>query len=559
MENGSSEDRLKTSLAAMECHLGVKGNDLNTRRIAEGRGDDLLQSYLGQCMVAWQQARGQRRDEQTLMTAVRATVMRLSLPGGAEAMSSPHLANTANQKQRSAEMVPLPVQATPIPSISVTSTIGDTPISMVTLTEPKPDKISRSRSVALPGQQVPRPVHNPGPGHRRGHSDVSATSSKEVWSLISNSGNDFVLSGDDETEMDSLTSPSSSLMSSPSGSTRHPRVPSSERTRYNQGIHSPSESTRGGLSPSERTRDIHSPSERTRDIHSPSERTRDIHSPSERTRDIHSPSERTKDIHSPSERTRGGLSPSERTRDIHSPSERARDIHSPTRGGHSPSERTRGGHSGSNKDHLVVSPRNLDFHTDSSLPKSQLGGHNMGGDSVPHPSSHSNPKPHDSRTGIVFSDHAPAAHDDRITTIASENHDSDFSTLPERNKHRAEEQLFPIARRTFSSPESLAARQAMNEDVLLATSLIEPSKPTKPHVSPLKRSQSQSGNAGSKINTSTISLDRPQRTSSITRLDYASEVPSKMDDLHERVTMLAAVMDSERQSLLKHLKDTGMV
>ena len=549
MENGSSEDRLKTSLAAMERHLGVKGNDLNTRRIAEGRGDDLLQSYLGQCMVAWQQARGQRRDEQTLMTAVRATVMRLSLPGGAEAMSSPHLANTANQKQRSAEMVPLPVQATPIPSISVTSTIGDTPISMVTLTEPKPDKISRSRSVALPGQQVPRPVHNPGPGHRRGHSDVSATSSKEVWSLTSNSGNDFVLSGDDETEMDSLTSPSSSLMSSPSGSTRHPRVPSSERTRYNQGIHSPSESTRGGLSPSERTRDIHSPSERTRDIHSPSERTRDIHSPSERT----------KDIHSPSERTRGGLSPSERTRDIHSPSERARDIHSPTRGGHSPSERTRGGHSGSNKDHLVARPRNLDFHTDSSLPKSQLGGHNMGGDSVPHPSSHSNPKPHDSRTGIVFSDHAPAAHDDRLTTIASENHDSDFSTLPERSKHRAEEQLFPIARRTFSSPESLAARQAMNEDVLLATSLIEPSKPTKPHVSPLKRSQSQSGNAGSKINTSTISLDRPQRTSSITRLDYASEVPSKMDDLHERVTMLAAVMDSERQSLLKHLKDTGMV
>ena len=548
VDNGHSEDRLKAFLKAIELHLGVKGSGLNTRRIAEGLDEDLLQSYLGQCMVAWQQTRGQRRDNQTLMTAVRATVKRLAVPGGEDVMSSYNLANTASQKQRSAEKIPhpvqttptlpvqatpthpvqaaptlpvqatptLPVQATPtIPSISITPTIGDTPILMATPTKQRPTKISRSRSVVLPGQQVPRPSHNPGPGHKRGHSDASARSSKEVWSsnkevwsLTSNGGNDLVLSGDNESEMDHLTSPLPSLMSR--GSTVHLRV-------------SPSERTRGDLSPLERTRGDLSPLERTRGDLFPSERTRG-------------------DL-SPLERTRSDLSASERTRDVHSPSKRTRD---------------RGDLSDSTKDRLAASPRNLDFHPHPdppNLPKSQLGGPNMSGDHVPNPSNHSD---HDSRTGVIFNDPTPTHHHSGLpsASITQQNQASDFSTLPERRKHReGEELLFPIARRTFSSPESLTACQAGEEDNMLATA---PSKPSKCSASPLKRSQSQLGSAGSKINTSTISLDRPQRASSITQLDYASEVPSKMDDLHERVTMLAAVMNSEGQSLLKHLNDTGV-
>lgn len=515
IENGSSEDRLKAFVVAMERHLGVKGGDLKVQRIADGRGDDALRPYMGQCMAMWQQLRDQKRNDQALMMAVRATVKRLSVPTGTEASTVPPPTDSASQKQRTNDrMQPasaIPGQTTPtIPSITVAPAVEDTPNSKTT---PRPDKISRSESLGLPDHQVRVPFHNE-MRHRRGHSEVSAVSTKEVWSAPSNHVDDVLVPKDYETEMDQLGSYSSSCVSSPSGSTRGFRAPLSPSESNNRQIRSSSE----------RTKDVHSPLERTRDVHSPSERSRDVRSPSERSRDVHSPSERTRNVHSPSERTRNVHSTSESTRDVYSPSEKSR------------SNISVGATNGSSYN----GPEASDSLSSSHLPKNQSGGHDS-----------NNLTTAGSRT-TVGTNHTLSHENMELSNInPSESHASNFGTLPDRNKHRTEEQLFPIARRTFSSPESLAVHEAAESDIPT-----DPSKPSRTHVSPLKRSQSQLASAGSKINTSTIFVDRPQRSSSTTRLDYTGEVSSKIDDLHERVTMLAAVMDSERQSLLKQFNNT---
>ena len=200
----------------------------------------------------------------------------------------------------------------------------------------------------------------------------------------------------------------------------------------------------------------------------------------------------------------------------------------------------------------------ISSYPDSSLPKGRVN--DLRDDLIPYPANlegtgnHRNLTADGYRMGTSSTVSSPMrgpspTHDDGGLSTALSG--TDFGTI-EKDKQRAGENLFPIARRTFSSPESLTSI-----NLGTAVSPTSPQKAPNAHPSNLKRSQSQLASAGSKINSSTIFMDRPQRASSVTRLDYSSEGPSKIDDLHERVVMLAAVMDSERQSLLKRLNDTG--
>ena len=558
--NGSPDDKLMAFFAAIEWQLGVKGSGIDVRGIVEGRGDDAIRQYLEECMLAWQQMRSQRREDQPLkredqplrredqplrredqplkredqplrredqplkrenqplMMAVRATVKRLSVPVSAEAVM-PLPLNSSSQKRRSAEkplpLATLPLQATPtIPSINTTPAVEDTPSLQATPTKQMPDKIAQSQGMTLPNQQLHSPAHvssNTTERARRVHSDASPTGDVQ---LLPPDSNGFMLSKD--YELGHLPSalghlPSSALPSAPAstkelgGSAAH-----LASSKNNQSVHLSSDSTRGVRSPSNSTRGVHSPSDSTRGVCSPSNSTRGVHSPSDSTRGVHSPSDSTRDI-------------------------------------------------------LASDPKPLNSYPDSSLPRSQLDGNDMGSDHIPYsgshgefaPSrSHSNLTTDSNRTNRVSPVPSPSAYFDRelSSNTAPSSHATNFSTLPERSKQSTEEQLFPMARRTVSSPESLAPPEGTGS----ATSLGSPSKSSKTHLSHLKRSQSQLASAGSKIRTSTVFQDRPQRASSVTTLNYSSEVPSKIDDLHERVTMLAAVLDSERQSLLKHLNDKGI-